>query len=54
MTENEIAETKLKGVLLQTMKRSPGIGVRVTIESFVAAAELGYGLGVYRLDARVR
>ena len=40
MTEDEIAEIKLMGSLLQAMKRNPGTGVRVTIESFVAAAEL--------------
>jgi hypothetical protein len=36
------------------MKRNPGIGVRVRIESLVAAAERAHGLGVYRLDDRVR
>jgi len=40
MTEEEIAFDKLKTSLLQAMKRKPGTGVRVTIESFVAAAEL--------------
>jgi hypothetical protein len=40
MTEEEIAEMKLKDSLLQAMKRNPGTGVRVTIDSFVAAAEL--------------
>lgn len=40
MTEEEIAFAKLKNSLLQAMKRNPGTGVRVTIESFVAAADL--------------
>jgi hypothetical protein len=40
MTEEEIAFEKLKGSLIQAMKRKPGTGVRVTMEGFVAAAEL--------------
>jgi hypothetical protein len=41
MTEVKIAEMmKLKRSLLQAMRRNAGTGVRVTIESFVAAAEL--------------
>jgi hypothetical protein len=40
MTEPEIKFEKLKTSLLQAMKRKRGTGVRVTIESFVAAAEL--------------
>jgi hypothetical protein len=39
MTEDEIAEMKLAS-LLQAMRRNRGTGVRITIESFVAAAEL--------------
>jgi hypothetical protein len=39
MTEDEIAFMKLKDSLLQAMRRNRH-GVRVTIESFVAAAEL--------------
>jgi hypothetical protein len=40
MTEDEIAEMKLKNSLLQAMRRKPGTGVRVSMEGFVAAAEL--------------
>jgi hypothetical protein len=40
MTDDEIPEMKLKDSLLQAMKRKQGTGVRVTIDSFVAAAEL--------------
>jgi hypothetical protein len=40
MTEDEIALDRLKTSLLQAMKRKPGTGVRVTMEGFVAAAEL--------------
>jgi hypothetical protein len=36
----KIAFGRLKTSLLQAMRRKPGAGVRVTIESFVAAAEL--------------
>ncbi|MGX9944898.1 hypothetical protein ACTG4Q_20770 [Bradyrhizobium denitrificans] len=39
MTEDEIALMKLKESLLQAMRRNRH-GVRVTAESFVAAAEL--------------
>jgi hypothetical protein len=40
MTEEEIALDKIKTSLIQAMRRKPGTGVRVTMESFVAAAEL--------------
>jgi len=40
MTEHEIAFDKLKTSLIQAMRRKPGTGVRVTMEGFVAAAEL--------------
>jgi hypothetical protein len=40
MTEDEIAEMKLKESLLQAMRRNRGAGVRITIKNFVAAAEL--------------
>ena len=40
MNEDEIAFEKLKTSLQQAMRRHPGTGVRVTIESFVAAADL--------------
>jgi hypothetical protein len=40
MTEDEIAEMKLKISLLEAMRRKRETGVRVTIESFVAAAQL--------------
>ena len=40
MTEDEIAEMKLKETLLQAMRRNGGAGVRVTIKNFVAAADL--------------
>jgi hypothetical protein len=39
MTEDEIAEMKLKEALLKAMRRNR-VGVRVTIKNFVAAAEL--------------
>lgn len=39
MTEDEVALMKLKDSLLQAMRRNRA-GVRVTAESFVAAAEL--------------
>jgi hypothetical protein len=40
MTEDEIAEMKLKESLLQAMRRNGGQALRVTIKNFVAAAEL--------------
>jgi hypothetical protein len=40
MTEDEVAEMKLKESLLQAMRRNGEAGVRVTIKNFVAAAEL--------------
>jgi hypothetical protein len=40
MTEDEINFDKLKISLQQAMRRKPGVGVRITIESLVAAAEL--------------
>ena len=40
MTDEDIAFARLKASLLQAMRRNPGTGVRVTIESLVAAAEL--------------
>ena len=40
MTEDEINFDKLKTSLQQAMRRKPGTGVRITIESLVAAAEL--------------
>jgi molybdate-binding protein len=40
MTVDEVAEMKPKESLLRAMRRNRGTGVRVTIESFVAAAEL--------------
>jgi hypothetical protein len=39
LTEDKIAEMKLKVSLVQAMRLNPGTGVRVTIESFVAAAD---------------
>ena len=36
VTEDKIAEMKLKVSLVQAMRLNPGTGVRVTIESFVA------------------
>jgi hypothetical protein len=38
--DDKLALKKLETSLIQAMKRKPGTGVRVTIESFVAAAEL--------------
>jgi len=40
MTDEDIAFARLKASLLQAMRRNPGTGVRVTVESLVAAAEL--------------
>ena len=40
MTDEDIAFARLKASLLPAMRRNPGTGVRVTIESLVAAAEL--------------
>jgi hypothetical protein len=40
MTDDDVAISKIRTALLQAMKRNRGTGVRVTIESFVAAAEL--------------
>jgi hypothetical protein len=40
MTEDQIVLRKLKTSLVQAIRRKPGTGVRVTVESFVAAAEL--------------
>jgi hypothetical protein len=37
---DDAAMTKLKNTLLQAMRRKPGTGVRVTIGTFLAAAEL--------------
>jgi hypothetical protein len=40
MTEDEIKMMKLQESLLQAIRRNPAVGVQVTAESFVAAAEL--------------
>jgi hypothetical protein len=40
MTPEEVALGKLKVSLLEAMKRKRGTGVRVTIATFVAAADL--------------
>jgi hypothetical protein len=40
MTEEEIKFDKLKQSLLEAMARKRGTGLRVTVESFLAAAEL--------------